>query len=208
MEPKIPGPSRVTPRPPLSRLSKPRLLRVLFWTASVLMTAFVVGGFLLPKQMNVSRSITIRAPKMDVYDQFQSFKNWETWGPWFQRDPFLEKKIDGDSGMGAMMTWRSKTQGEGRIKILSAFPGQSLRMAVDSGQNGEANLSIDLEEAGENTTKVTWGFQSDFGQNMAKRYFALFFAGTVGDDLDEALANVKAKLEKGSDASRTSAPSP
>jgi hypothetical protein len=177
-------------------LSKARVLRSLFWIVSILMTAFVLGGFLLPRDLKVSRSIIIRASALEVYDQFQSFKNWETWGPWFQRDPFLEKKFEGESGLGAVMSWKSKTEGEGRIKIVSARTAQSLRMAADFGQSGDANLSIDLENAGEGLTKVTWEFQTDFGQNMAKRYFGLFFGGTVRDDLDEALRNIKEKLEK------------
>ena len=190
-------------------ISKPRLLRSLFWTVSVLMTAFVVGGFLLPRDLTITRSITIRATPMDVYDQFQSFKNWENWGPWFQRDPFLEKKFEGEPGLGALMSWKSRSEGDGRIKIVSARTGQSLRMAVDYGQNGSADLSIDLNEKSEGMTEVTWGFHSDFGQNMAKRYFALFFAGTVKADLEEALSNLKSKLENQPAPSRkTPAPVP
>src|ERR1700754_1147761 len=110
-------------------LSKARVLRSLFWITSILMTAFVVGGFLLPRHLKVSRSITIQAPALAVYDQFQTFQNWESWGPWFQRDPFLEKKFEGEPGIGAVMSWKSKTEGEGRIKIVSARTPQSLRMA-------------------------------------------------------------------------------
>jgi hypothetical protein len=176
-------------------ISKPRLLRSLFWIVSVLMTAFVVGGFLLPRDLTITRSVTIRATPMEVYDQFQSFKNWETWGPWFQRDPFLEKKFEGEPGLGALMSWKSRSEGEGRVKIVSARTGQSLRMAVDYGSNGSADLSIDLDEKSEGVTEVKWGFHTDFGQNMAKRYFGLYFAGTVKDDLEEALSNLKSKLE-------------
>ncbi len=174
---------------------KPRLLRALFWIISILMVAFVVGGFLLPRRLQVTRATTIQAPAMEVYDQLQSFRNWETWAPWFKRDPFLEKEFkDPPAGVGAMMSWNSKSQGQGRIKIVSSFPGQSLRMAVDFGSNGEAEMSLDLTSSGGATT-VEWSFQSDFGQNMAKRYFGLFFAGSVESDLDEALANLKAKME-------------
>ena len=41
---------------------------------------------------------------------------------------------------------------------------------------------------------------------MAKRYFGLLFAGTVRDDLDEALANLKAKLESAPASSHATSP--
>lgn len=175
---------------------KPRPLIVLFWAFSILMTAFALGGFFLPRELKVSRAVTVKADPVVVYDWIQSFKKWDQWAPWIQRDPFLEKKFEGsDSGIGATMAWKSRKQGVGRIRIISGVIPARLNMAVDLAENGEADLWFDLKSVGGGMTEVTWGFQTDFGQNMARRYFGLLFSRSVKRDLDEALANLKAVIE-------------
>lgn len=174
-----------------------RALRVLFWIIAGAMVLFVFGAFLLPQRVSVSRSVVIQAPPGAVFAQLESLKKWEAWGPWFQREKFLEKEYSGpESGPGAMLAWRSKEEGDGKVKIVSAQPPGTLRAAVDFGDGGEAELSFDLSGAGAGATEVTWTFATDFGQNMARRYFGLLLPRMAGRDLDEGLANLKQLLEK------------
>ena len=95
-----------------------------------------------------------------------------------------------------MMTWSSKKEGDGRIRIVSSSLPSGLRMAVDFGDTGEADTWFDLREAGGGGTELTWSFSVDFGHNMGRRYFGLMLRGAVERDLDEGLANLKAVLEK------------
>ena len=130
------------------------------------------------------------------FDKLQSFKQWESWGPWFERDRFVDKKFDGpESGAGAMMDWKTSAGETGRIKIVSALLPQSLHLAVQFTDNGNAETWFELKNAGGGMTELTWGFQADFGQNMARRYFGVFASHTVARDLEEGLANLKALLE-------------
>ena len=181
----------------MSLKQRRRLLRVLFWVVSILMTAFVVGGIFLPRQLKVTRSMTIHADPVIVYDKIQSFKQWESWAPWFRRDRFIDKKFDGpESGPGAVMTWKSKSEGDGSIKIVSALIPKTVNMAVQFGDAGEADTWFELKDAGGGATEVTWGFQTDFGHNMARRYFGLLFVTQVRRDLDEGLENLKTLLDQ------------
>ncbi len=177
--------------------SRRRMLRGLFWIVSMAVFIVVAGAFFLPSRVKVTRSVTINAAPVAVFDQLQSFRKWKAWAPWIQRDPFLATEFSGEeAGTGAVMSWSSKKEGDGRIKIVSGSLTSGLRMAVDFGDSGEANTWFDLRDAGSGSTELTWSFETDFGQNMGRRYFGLMVPGAVGRDLDEGLANLKALLEK------------
>ena len=181
--------------------SRRRILRGLFWVVSIVVFVVVTGAFFLPSQVKVSRSVSIKAAPAVVFDQLQSFRKWEAWAPWFQRDGHLVTDFSGpESGAGAIMTWSSKKEGDGRVKIVTAKLPSGLRMAVDFADTGEADTWFDLRDAGGGATELTWGFSVDFGHNMGRRYFGLMVPGAVGRDLDEGLANLKALLEKPSAA--------
>ena len=191
----IPAAPQRTGKRPMSAPAR-RALRFLFWALAALMILFVAGGFFLPRRVEVSATTVIHAPRDTVYDQLQQFKNWESWGPWFARDRFIEKTYDGPpSGLNARMAWKSKTEGEGQIKIVAAQTAAALRMAVDFGESGDANCAFDLKDVPGGGTEVTWTFMTDFGQNMARRYFGLLLRSAVTRDLNEGLSNLKQLLE-------------
>lgn len=178
-------------------ISGSRPLRVLFYVIAGLMAVFVFGAFLLPREVSVDRSTVIRATPGEVFARLDALKKWEAWGPWFERDPFLEKVYSGpESGPGAMLAWNSKKEGEGKLKILSSNPPGSLRLAVIFGEGNEAEMAFDVSGTGSGTTEVKWTFHTDFGSNMARRYFGLVMPGLVGRDLEDGLESLKKLLEK------------
>jgi hypothetical protein len=161
------------------------------------MAVFVFGAFLLPGEVEVTRTVVMKAPPGKIFDQISTLKRWETWGPWFQRDPFLEKIYSGpDTGAGAMLAWQSKKEGDGRLKILSSNPPGTLRLAVVFGDNNEAVMAFDLNGTGNGSTEVKWTVQADFGDNMARRYFGLVMPRLVGPDLEEGLESLKRLVEE------------
>lgn len=201
----MPGSARETIRPsfpPVLGEAEPnpasrRWMRVVFYVLCGLITLFVAGAFFLPREVRVTRTAVIRAAPAAVYAELESLKRWEAWGPWFQREKFLEKEYSGpDAGPGALLAWKSKNEGEGKVKIVTAQAPHTVRAAVDFGEGGEAELSFDLNGTGDGTTEVQWTLTADFGQNMARRYFGLILTRLAGRDLDEGLANLKALLEK------------
>ena len=175
----------------------PPALRVVFWIVSISLALFVFGAFLLPGKVRVEREIVIKALPAQVLARLESLKQWEAWGPWFQRDPFMKKDFSGpDYGVGAMLAWKSKNDGEGKVKIVSVMPSGTVRAAVDFGENGEADISFFVTETTFLATRVKLRFETDFGTNMARRYFGLLLPKVIGKDLDEGLANLKQLLEK------------
>ena len=172
-------------------------MRILFYVIAGLMAAFVFGAFLLPQNVSVSRSEVINAAPGEVFAQVESLKKWEAWGPWFQRDPFLEKIYSGpEAGAGAMLEWHSKKEGDGKIKITSSHPPGSVRLAVVFGEANDAEMVFDISGTGTGATEVKWTFHADFGSNMARRYFGLLMPRMAGRDLEEGLMSLKQLLEK------------
>ena len=191
-----------------SAVSGKRPLRILFWVISILMAAFVFGAFFLPADVSVSRTVVIRSTPGKVFDTLQNLKKWESWGPWFQRDPFLDKVYSGpESGNGAMLAWSSKKEGQGKLKITSTKAPASLHLAVVFGESGDAEMAFDISGTGEGNTEVKWTFHTDFGSNMARRYFGLVMPRLVGKDLEEGLESLKQVLENPA-AEAPAAPAP
>ena len=179
-----------------SAVSGKRSLRILFWAISLLMAVFVFGAFLLPSEVSVTRSTVIRTTPGKVFDTLQNLKKWESWGPWFQRDPFLDKVYSGpESGNGALLAWSSKKEGTGKMKITFTRAPSTVQLAVEFGESGEAEMAFDVSGTGDGTTEVKWTFHTDFGSNMARRYFGLLMPRLVGKDLDEGLESLKLLLE-------------
>ena len=55
-----------------------------------------------------------------------------------------------------------------------------------------AYYDLQAEEGG---TRVTWGFDTDFGHDLVGRYFGLVLGPLIGADYEKGLANLKALAE-------------
>lgn len=172
-------------------------MRILLIAFVVVVTVVAVGGFFLPSRMEVEAERTIDLPAPEIYDRLASLKSWPDWAPWWRKDPFLQTEFAGsESGTGAAMKWRSKSEGTGQAKITSVIPNRELAVALDFEDRGDGACLIRLEENEARTsTKVLWRFSMDFGQNTGRRYFGLFFRNTVKRDLAEALERLAAAAQ-------------
>ncbi len=192
-----------------------KVLRFIFWIVTGLISFFVVAAFFLPRKVNVTRAGIVAAPADQVLAAIVKFKRWPEWGPWFKRDVFIETKFDGESSAaGAMMFWSGESVGEGRARITAVSPG-SLKIAVRFGEGmiagqsqmssalddlkgrdgRDAELFIEIREVS-GGSEVKFHFRIDFGQNLARRYFALGVPSTARQDFDECLVNLNSLLAK------------
>lgn len=170
------------------------VVRVLLIGFVVVVTVVAVGGFFLPSRMEVEAERTVDLPAPEIYERLASLKGWPDWAPWWRQDPFLQTEFAGsESGAGAAMKWRSKSEGAGQAKITGVIPNREVAVALDFEDRGEGACLIRLEENADRTrTKVVWRFTMEFGLNTGRRYFGLFFRNTVKRDLAEALERLDA----------------
>ena len=169
----------------------------------LLLTAFVVTGYLLPKQVHIERSITVDRPVTMMFELLNSYRYNSEWSPWAERDPQAEFILSGpDSGVGARMSWIGDPHlvGSGWQEIVASKPYEQINIKLDFDAQGIADTGFTLIALG-TSTRVTWFFDSDLtaGVNVLDsflaRYFGLLFDRWVGGDYEQGLANLKQYAE-------------
>lgn len=159
---------------------------------AVLVVLLVLVGLLLPASAHVERTTTIDAPTANVFALVNSYRNFNRWSPWAERDPETVYTYEGpDSGVGAKMSWASQNPqvGTGFQTITASQPYSRVETLLDFGSQGTAEAFFDLEET-DSGTVVTWGFDTEFGMNLVSRYFGLMFDRWIGADYEAGLANL------------------
>jgi effector-binding domain-containing protein len=168
-----------------------------------LIAAFVVTGYLLPREVHIERSITIERPAPMMFELLNGFQYFDKWSPWAERDPDAIFTISGpESGVGARLTWSGDPRlvGSGWQEIVSSKPYEQIDIRLDFDAQGPADTGFRLKALGD-ATRVTWFFDSDLtkGVNMLDaflaRYFGLLFDRWVGGDYETGLANLKQLAE-------------
>lgn len=159
--------------------------------------ALVAVSFLLPREVTLARSVEIDAPAAEIFPYLNSHRLMSEWSPWADKDPNAKFAYTGpDSGVGAKLEWQSEADdvGSGTSEIVQSTPDESVSMKLDFGDMGTANAGFKLEPAGE-STRVTWAFETDLGNNPIARYFGLMFDKWVGSEYEKGLADLKALVE-------------
>ena len=163
----------------------------------VLFALLAAGSFLLPGTVEVSRSTTIAAPPAQVFPYLNDLRNFNKWSPWAKQDPDARYTYAGaQNGVGQKMTWSSDNPsvGSGSQEITASTPNESLEVALDFGDMGQATASYVLR-ARQDATEITWRFASDNGANPLKRYMGLMMDTWLGPVYEEGLAALKELVE-------------
>lgn len=168
-----------------------------------LIAAFVITGYLLPREVHIERSITIERPAPMMFELLNSFQYFDKWSPWAQRDPDATFSISGpESGVGARLSWSGDPQlvGSGWQEIVASKPYEEIKIRLDFDAQGPADTGFRLKPLGD-ATRVTWFFDSDLTKGVnyldafLARYFGLLFDRWVGGDYETGLANLKKYAE-------------
>ncbi len=176
-----------------------RLLKnILIGVVGLVLAAALIGLF-LDERVHVERSISIEAPPSVVFALVNDLRQFNRWSPWAETDPNIRYTFDGPaSGEGARMSWESEhpNVSSGSSEIIESRPDRLVRTALDFGSQGDAVAFFSLEPV-DSGTRVTWGFDSDFGYDLVGRYFGLLMDGWVGGDYERGLARLKRLAEGG-----------
>ena len=177
----------------------PMLVRRLFLFACAAAVVTVFGAFFLPDTIEVEETVEIAAPPAVVWGQIAELPKWEAWGPWVRGDTLVETKYTTPAGAippaGQMMTWSSRSQGIGRIKVTGAVPPQALMVACDFGETGDAGCSVTLTGTATGGTEVRCRLTSGACRNLSRRYFGLLVRSSVRQLVAEGLGGLKAHCE-------------
>lgn len=173
-----------------------KLLKTLFAIVAVLGLVLTAGSLLLPGDFHVERKLLVAAPAERVYEQVADPRRWKDWSVWNRRDPAMKITYEGPpSGSGAVWSWSSASEGDGRMSFTAAEPGRRLAYDLyfpDFGTTSKGEIRLAPAAGG---TEVTWAMTGNMGSNPMFRWIALFADGMVGRDFEAGLANLKTLVE-------------
>lgn len=167
---------------------------------AAIVLVFIVLAALAPKKYNMSRNIVIQKSRPEVYQYLKLMKNQDHWSPWKKRDPDMKQTFTGEDGtIGFISHWDSdhKQVGSGEQEILKLEENRRVESALRFFKpwKSESNGYFDMEDVGDNATKVTWGF---YGTNKIPMNVMMLFYNmdkAVGKDFEEGLNDLKSVLE-------------
>lgn len=164
-----------------------------------LVVVVVAAAYILPRQIEVERSVIIAAEPDEIFPHLNSLKAFNAWSPWADLDPDTVYVFSGpETGKGARSDWSSENPavGSGSQEITESELNKSIRTRLDFGPDGTADGFYELTRV-ETGTLVTWGFGTDMGNSPVGRYVGLMMDKWVGADFEKGLNRLKALVEEG-----------
>jgi len=175
------------------------MIKRIFYVVLAACAAFMAGGYFLPGEAHVSRSIEIERPVTTVFTLLNRFEDFPAWSPWTDRDPEADYRFSGPSrGVGARMDWSGDPRqvGTGWMEITESRPNSHIRTRLVLEHQGEAETAFDIQRIA-GGAELTWTFEADLtaGQGLfgavLSRYFGLFFDRWIGGDFEKGLLRFK-----------------
>lgn len=170
-----------------------RILCVVLGIIVAIAAAVVVGGFLLPSEQFVSRSVVVEADQTEVFALVNNYRQFNRWSPWAAKDPDTKYEFSGpDSGVGAKMSWQSENPnvGSGSQEIIEVEPGSRVRTRLTFEGFDSASYATFRLEPADTGTRVTWEFEANL-DSLIGRYMGLMMDKWVGADYEQGLARLK-----------------
>jgi hypothetical protein len=178
-----------------------RILKRILAIVAVIAVALVAIAYLLPREVEVSRSTTIAADPATVFARIDTFEKQMSWSPWAEIDPEMTSQVSGPArGIGHTYVWTSDhpNVGSGRQEVIGFKENSEIISALDFGDMGTAEAALRLKATGTGTssaTEVTWTLKADMGMNPIGRWMGLMMDGMVGADYEKGLATLKETTE-------------
>lgn len=154
-----------------------------------------VGRFLLPNELEVTRTVSIDRPRATVFAMSNDLNIAKEWSPYYAMDPNIQFDISPDPGQGQSMRWRSGVRdvGHGRMSIVSSTENEAIESIIELGDRAALNSYFALQPL-ERGTQVSWTVSADCAQgwiNVPCRYMNLVLRGRIERLLDQGLAKLK-----------------
>jgi effector-binding domain-containing protein len=159
----------------------------------VLIILFLVGAYMLPSELHITKSVFIRSSPEVIFEQVNNLKNWEKWSPWENIDTTMDLKYFGNpTGEGSGFEWKSDNSdvGSGRLIIDASKPYDSINTEIELGRK-EKGIASFLFQKNDTGSFITWDFRLNLGNNPFSRYFGLFRKGKLEDSFQLGLLSLK-----------------
>ena len=167
----------------------------------VLLFTLLILGIFLKKDYEIVRKITIYQPKQLVFNYIKFLKNQNEYSYYNLKDPENVKSYSGTDGeVGFTYSWSSKINsiGTGTQTISKIMEGESIQCDIQFVKPLplKSVATIALSEIGENETKVTWTFSSNYQFPLNIIIYFVNLEKLIGTDIASSLLNLKQNLER------------
>jgi hypothetical protein len=165
----------------------------------IIIAIILIIPLFISKDMNYEKSIAINAPIEKVWENVSTLAAMDTWSPWNERDPNMERTLTGvDGEPGAKQAWVSdvKNVGEGSQTIISVDKPNQLNTKLEFIKpfKSEADAYVTLSKDG-SETKATWGFKSTMPYPMNIMKLFMNFEANMDKDFGSGLNKLKSICE-------------
>jgi len=177
-----------------------KLLLALLVVVVLVVGAAVAAIMMAPTDFRVERETTINKPRSEIYAYAKLLRNQNDWGPWHKKEPTMHQEFRGTDGeIGFTAYWKGTKDevGEGEQEIKKLVPDDRIETQIRFKRPFESNANayLTLEPAGENQTKVKWGFTGSMPRPSNMLMLVMDIDKEVGKDFEEGLASLKSIVE-------------
>lgn len=178
-----------------------KALKVIGILLLVIVGIGLIASLVLPKDMEISKSIEINAPMDVVWRNVSSWEKIDKWSPWYKEDPDMKVTFEGEPGtLSSKFSWiGNKNVGSGH-QLFKSIDADSHKIETEvvfkEPWEGKGDANFKLEEVSEGVTKMTWDYKSHVGI-PGNLFSALFNAkGMLSEMYDLGLSKLKVIAEK------------
>lgn len=151
----------------------------------------LVIGLVLPRYSRVEVETRIDAHPATVFALVNDFHRQNLWSPLTAADPNARVVYSGpERGVGATRSWDGAIIGLGTETITESRPFEYVATSVNPDDAGAARTWFELLADGD-ATIARWGYETDYGANIAGRYIAPLLAGVIERDHAQGLLGLK-----------------
>jgi effector-binding domain-containing protein/uncharacterized protein YndB with AHSA1/START domain len=173
-----------------------KILKKIIIALLVLVVIVLVIAAFLPSKRHIEASLTINTPAKPIYEQVIDLKKWDKWSPFQEADTAMEVNYDGPpKGVGAIMSWKSKKQGNGEMTIVDAIKNKSIRTKIDFEGQGSSFSDWMFSEDNKKTTKVVWTLDLDNLKYPVGRIMGMMMGSMILESYNKGLAKLKTVSE-------------
>ncbi len=174
-----------------------KVFKIIGLSLAGIIALVLIAGLLLPKSMQIERSIIVNAPANEVFPHVNNLRSMHAWSPWVNYDPEMNVAFEGSDGtVGSVYRWEGNDQvGKGYQTITSVTP-KAIEMDlvfIEPWQsNAKTYIFLDNEQG---NSKVTWGYKEKTPVPANIMMMVMGVKPMLEKEFDKGLARLKEQVE-------------
>ncbi len=152
--------------------------------------------FFLPDTTHMERSAEINASPEQVYRELVSYRNFNKWSPWFEKDTTTQYQFEGPAfGVGSRLSWISEELGNGSMEIVGVSDTSVTSLMKFDGFDSSPTATW-IVSSMQGGTKITWTYDES-GMSGFGKILGSVMDMFLGPDYERGLSNLKSWVESG-----------